>query len=89
MPHAAQRLPISCGSSLGHVNTPSATGTLAISSPFVGVGVDCIAIGAVTTPRGAQLVLDDLAGRVHRQRVDELDEPRHLEVRHLARATTR
>jgi hypothetical protein len=27
IPQSAQRLPMSCGSSLGQVNTPSATGT--------------------------------------------------------------
>ena len=31
MPHAVQRLPISCGSSLGNVKMPSATGTCAIT----------------------------------------------------------
>ena len=35
---------------------------------------------------GAQLVLLDLAGRVHGQLVDELDRPRHLVVGHLLAA---
>ena len=35
IPHSVQRLPISCGSSAGQVKTPSATGTCAISAPFL------------------------------------------------------
>jgi hypothetical protein len=40
IPHAAQRLPINWGSSLGHVNRPSATGTLAISQNPQGFSPD-------------------------------------------------
>ena len=33
IPQAVQRLAMSCGSSLGHVNSPSATGTRVMTTP--------------------------------------------------------
>ena len=86
MPHALHRLPISCGSSRGPREDAFRHGDLRHHVLHSSVPPRA---SVMTAPTRAQLVLDDLAGRVHGQRVEELDRARHLEVRHLARAPTR